>query len=167
MSFDDPRSFDDPSFIPLDRSDRSALAKILSHVLDSDRPAPSGQAGGEARAKVAKRLHDQRRRREQFLPAELFGEPAWDILLILYWARHSQRRLSVSAVCASSGAPSTTALRYIEHLLRTGQIAKERHPTDKRISWLSLSDETDFKIGQYLDRIGDARPPGPARVAAH
>lgn len=167
MSFDDPRPFDDPSFIPLDSSDRNALAKILSHVLDSDRSKPCGHAGGEARAEFAKKLYDQRRRREQFLPAELFGEPAWDILLILYWARHSQRRLSVSAVCASSGAPSTTALRYIEHLLQTGQIAKERHPTDGRISWLSLTDEADFKIGQFLDRIGDAPPLGRAPVAAH
>lgn len=167
MSFDDPRTFDDSSFVPLERSDRNALAKILSHVLDSDRPKPCGEADREARAEFAKRLHDQRRRREQFLPPELFGEPAWDILLILYWARHSQRRLSVTAVCASSGAPSTTALRHIEHLLRTGQIAKQRHPTDRRISWLSLSDETDSKIGQYLDRIGDTPALRPGPVAAH
>lgn len=166
MSFDDPRTFDAPSSISLDSSDRNALAKILSRVLDSDRPKSCGPAGREARAEFAKRLHDQRRGREQFLPAELFGEPAWDILLILYWARHSQRRISVSAVCASSGVPSTTALRYVEYLLRTGQITKDRHPTDRRISWLSLSDEADCNIGQYLDRIGAAtlRPPP---VAAH
>ena len=163
MPFDDPRAFDEPSFVPLDSSDRSALARLLSRVLDSDRPRPITQNGEDGRATLAKRLIDQRRQREQFLPAEYFGEPAWNILLTLYWARHSQLRLSVSAVCASSGAPSTTALRYITHLLGTGEIAKERHPHDRRVWWLSLSDEANCKIGQYLDRIGDgpARPPAP------
>lgn len=156
MSFDDPRSFHDPSLIPMDSPDRNALGRLLSPVLDASRPKPCGRTSEEGRAEFAKSLLDQRRRREQFLPAELFGEPAWDILLILFWARHSQRRLSVSAVCTSSGAPSTTALRYIEHLHRTGLIAKQRHPTDRRVSWLSLADEADCKIGQYLDRVRDA-----------
>lgn len=167
MSVDDPRAFDDPSLVPLDSSDRSALARLLARVLDSDRPKACGHEAGEGRAEIAKRLYDQRRRRELFLPADLFGEPSWDILLILYWARHSQRRLTVSAVCASSGAPTTTALRYIDHLLRTGQIAKQRHPTDRRVSWLSLSDETDCKIGQYIDRIGAVPALRPVAVAAH
>lgn len=162
MSFDSPRAFEDaidPSLIPLDRSDRSALAKLLTLVLDADAPTTEGQSEDWGRAEFAKWLYDQRRLREQYLPPELLGEPAWDILLLLYWARHQQRRLSVTAVCASAGAATTTALRYIDHLHRSNMLEKEPHPTDRRISWLSLSDEMDAKIARYLDHIRNAPAP--------
>lgn len=158
MSSDSPHSFDEPSAISLDGSDRDALAKLLAQILNA---AGSNRCDGAldgGYAEAAKWLYDQRRRREQHLPPELFGEPAWDILLILYWAQHSQRRLTVSAVCASAGAPTTTALRYIEHLCRSGHIVKQPHPTDRRISWLSLSNDADQRIGHYLEQLLKASP---------
>jgi DNA-binding MarR family transcriptional regulator len=153
MSSNMPHSFGDPSLIAIESSDRDAHAKLLGPILDADASSRSDGALDGGRAEAAKWLYDQRRRREQFLPPELFGEPAWDILLILYWAQHSQRRLSVSAVCASAGAPNTTALRHIEHLCRSAYIVRKAHPTDRRISWLSLSNDADQRIGQYLDRL--------------
>ena len=165
MSSNVPNSFGDPSLFSLERKDRDALANLLGQILDSDAPRyPNGALDG-GRAEAAKWLYDERRRREQFLPAELFGEPAWDVLLILYWARHSQRRLNVSSVCASAGVPSTTALRHVEHLCRSGLIVRKPHPTDKRISWLSLSNEADQRVGQYLEHILKA-PPEPQAAAA-
>lgn len=164
MSSNIPNSFEDPSLIALDSSDRDALAKLLGQILDADASTRSNGALDGGRAEAAKWLYDQRRRREQYLPPEMFGEPAWDILLILYWAQHSQRRLSVSSVCASAGAPNTTALRYIEHLCRSGYIVRRPHPTDRRVSWLSLSNDADQRIGQYLERIlkTPAEPQAPA-----
>lgn len=153
MSSSVPHLFDDPSTISLDGSDREALAKLLGQILDADASSRCNGHLEGGRADAAKWLYDQRRRREQFLPGELFGEPAWDILLILYWARHSQRRLSVSSVCASAGAPSTTALRHIEHLCRSGHVVRQPHPTDRRISWLSLSNDADERIGRYLESL--------------
>ena len=154
------RSFGDPSHISIDSSDRDTLAKLLGQLLDSDSSNRSSGALEGGRAEAAKWLYDQRRRREQHLPAELFGEPSWDILLILYWAQHSQRRLSVSAVCASAGAPNTTALRHIEHLCRSGYIIRKAHPTDRRVSWLTLASEAEERIGQYLERLLK-NPPEP------
>jgi DNA-binding MarR family transcriptional regulator len=167
MSFDDPRLFDHPSLIALDSSERSTLAKLLSLVLDAGRPGLRDHPVDQRRAELARWLHDQRRRRDQYLPSELFGEPAWDILLLLYWARQCQRRLSVSAVCASAGAPSTTALRYVEHLHRLGYVTKTPHPTDKRVSWLSLSDNGDQQVGHYLDQILNEGESRPGCVSAH
>src|SRR3990170_2463004 len=40
----------------------------------------------------------QRRNRDRFFDAELFADPAWDILLELYGAELGQHRLSVSSV---------------------------------------------------------------------
>jgi hypothetical protein len=167
MSSNIPHSFDDLSLISLDSSDRDALAKLLGLIRDADASSRCSGALDGGRAEAAKWLYDQRRRREQYLPAELFGEPAWDILLILYWAQHSQRRLSVSAVCVSAGAPNTTALRYIEHLCRSGYIIKKPHPTDKRITWLLLSNDADLRIGHYLDRILKAPAEPQAAASEH
>src|SRR3546814_1454123 len=51
-------------------------------------------------------------RRGCSLDSELFGEPAWDMLLDLYAAALEGRRLSVSSSCLAAGVPPTTALRW-------------------------------------------------------
>lgn len=153
MSFDDPRLFDDPMPVELDSSDRDAVASLLSPVRDADRLSSGSGPFDQGQAELARLLYRQRRQRDQHLPAELLGEPAWDILLILYWARHSRRRLTLAAVCASCGAPGTTGLRYIEHLHRSGFATRIPDAADKTVSWLCLSDDGDQRVGRYLDGI--------------
>jgi hypothetical protein len=89
MSFDVPCLFDDPMPVELDSSDRDALERQLSPFLDAERTRLGGGQLDQGRAELARLLYRQRRQRDEHLPAELLGEPAWDILLILYWARHS------------------------------------------------------------------------------
>lgn len=112
---------------------------------------PPKEAG--QRARLAKSFHDARRAREGFFAAELFSDPAWDILLILYWASYTQRRMSVSHVCGSAGVPPTTALRWIEHLRGTGLLHKKKHPTDGRVIWVSLTDDAQSMLDQYFDGV--------------
>lgn len=105
------------------------------------------------RARLAKSFHDARRAREEFFATDLFADPAWDILLILYWASYSQRRMSVSKVCGSAGVPPTTALRWIEHLRGAGLLHREQCPTDRRIIWVALSDDAQSLLDQYFDGV--------------
>jgi len=61
---------------------------------------------------LARQTYDDRRRRNKiFQSEELFGEPAWDILLDLFIAAKERRRVSVTSACIGSAVPSTTALR--------------------------------------------------------
>lgn len=152
MHINDQRSFGLPSPLPLTDGDRDTLAKLLSFVLKPDHPAVD-KAVSDDRAALAKQHYEHRRRRDRFLPSSLFGEPAWDILLILYWAQKVQQRMSVSSVSASAAAPQTTALRHIENLCASGIIARERHPTDGRVSWLSLTETAERKMDDYFDWI--------------
>jgi DNA-binding MarR family transcriptional regulator len=152
MHINDPRSFGNSSQLSITDGDREALAKLLSFVLKPDGPTVDVTAAGD-RASLAKQYYDQRRRRERFLPANLLGEPAWDILLTLYWAQKAQQRMSVSGVSASAAAPATTALRYIEQLCSSGIIARERHPTDGRMSWLSLTESAEQRMDGYFDGV--------------
>lgn len=109
------------------------------------------QAG--QRARLAKCFHDARRAREGFFAAELFAEPAWDILLILYWASYTQVRMSVSDVCGSAAVPPTTALRWMEHLRGRELLHKDKHPTDRRVIWVTLTDDAHSTLDQYFDGV--------------
>jgi DNA-binding MarR family transcriptional regulator len=156
MHINDQQSFGYSLPRALTEGDRDALAKLLSHLLKSDRPKMD-IAASDDRAALAKQYYDHRRRREQFLPPSLMGEPAWDILLILYWAQKVQQRMSVSSVAATAAAPQTTALRHIDHLCSSGIIAREKHPTDRRMSWLSLTEAAEGKMDGYFDWVLQSR----------
>ena len=108
-----------------------------------------------ARPELAKQIYEMRRLRDRFLSQDILSEPGWDILLILYWAGEEQRRMSISAVCVSAGVPPTTALRWVHKLIETGMVEKEPHPTDHRVSWLTLSKEAKVTLNSFLAIISE------------
>ncbi len=89
---------------------------------------------------LARQTYDDRRRRTKiFSSGDLFGEPAWDILLDLFIATKERRRVSVTSACIGSAVPSTTALRWITILERNGFLAREADPGDARRVYVKLS----------------------------
>ena len=95
--------------------------------------------GGLNECRWIRDLLRARARRGDFLNARLFADPAWDMLLALYGAELAQRRLSVSSVCASAGAPMTTALRWIQALEKEGLTSRRRDPLDGRRIFVDLT----------------------------
>ena len=89
---------------------------------------------------VAKSAYQFRRRRANWLPDALFGEPAWDMLLDLFIAHSSSRDISVTSLCIAANVPPTTALRHIQVLEAVGMIARSRCLTDNRRAWVSLTE---------------------------
>ena len=82
----------------------------------------------------------ERRRRKKFLPPDLFGEPAWDILLDLFASRLEGRIISVSSACIAADVPATTGLRWLKQLEDTGFVDRKVSDTDQRVTWVQLSD---------------------------
>jgi DNA-binding MarR family transcriptional regulator len=93
-----------------------------------------------------------RRDRDAFLPARLFGEPAWDMLLELYAAALEQRRVTTTALCERSAVPATTALRWISTLLGEGLIERHPDPLDARRFFVSLSSQGAASMEAYFQR---------------
>ncbi|HKY80820.1 MAG TPA: MarR family transcriptional regulator [Sphingobium sp.] len=83
-----------------------------------------------------------RRLREEFLPGDLFADPAWDMLLDLLAARIDQERVSVSSLCIASAVPPTTALRWIRTLTDKGFVQRQADPHDGRRVFITLADHT-------------------------
>jgi DNA-binding MarR family transcriptional regulator len=89
----------------------------------------------------AKRHYHYRRKREAvFENPKLFGEPAWDMLVDLFIAGEEGNSISVTSLCIASGAPETTALRWIVVLEQEKLIIRNPDPNDQRRVFLSLTD---------------------------
>jgi len=103
-------------------------------------------------AERARAIYATRRRRARCFDVGggLFADPAWDILLDLYCNEQAGRTTSVSSACIAADIPSTSALRWINTLVRTGLVAKNPHPTDRRCTLLSLTDRAVQGLVQIL-----------------
>jgi DNA-binding MarR family transcriptional regulator len=109
---------------------------------------------------VARELYRERRRRDAlFGDAELFGEPAWDILLDLYVATHDGRTIPVTSACIAASVPVTTALRWLGHLQSRDLIRRGPDPQDRRRTLVRLTDKGSALMEDYLG----AAARGPVR----
>ncbi|QDX26851.1 hypothetical protein FPZ54_13100 [Sphingomonas suaedae] len=80
-----------------------------------------------------------RRLRDQHFSAELFADPAWDMLLDLYAARLEGRRVSVSSLCIAAAVPPTTALRWIGTMHEGALFEREPDARDRRRAHITLT----------------------------
>ncbi|WP_159975675.1 MULTISPECIES: MarR family transcriptional regulator [unclassified Novosphingobium] len=124
------------------------IGESPSAILESLSAEADGREGGKATAsqdhpiwvELARQTYEDRRRRTKiFRSEELFGEPAWDILLDLFIAAKERRRVSVTSACIGSAVPSTTALRWIAILEKQSLLVREADPGDARRVYVKLS----------------------------
>lgn len=90
--------------------------------------------------------------RDRIFGADLFFDPAWNMLLDLYVNECRGAVVSVSSLCIAARVPSTTALRWLTMLEKRGLIARRADDYDRRRSFLFLTDEGRSKIESTLDR---------------
>jgi hypothetical protein len=98
----------------------------------------------------------QRRLRDRFFPADIFADPAWDMLLDLFAARLERRSVSVSSLCIASAVPATTALRWIKSLTDAGIFVREADPHDGRRIFITLSEGAEAGMRAYCDAMAGA-----------
>ena len=94
-----------------------------------------------------------RQQRGRFFNPKLFADPAWDMLLELYAATLTERRMSVSRLTARAGVPMTTALRWIRVLEREELIDREADRLDGRRIFLSLTNKGRRAMIAYFEEL--------------
>jgi hypothetical protein len=105
-------------------------------------------------ADLARQIYAFRRRRGPiFGDPELFGEPAWDILLDLYVAQVDGKPVSVSSACIGSASPPTTGLRWLGILAQRDLIVREQDPDDQRRVLVRLSDRGLAAMDGFLSSL--------------
>lgn len=105
------------------------------------------------RAKAVRRMLRQRRMREQYFPADLFADPAWDMLLDLYAARLERQPVSVSSLCIAAAVPATTALRWIKTMTDAGLFVREADPHDGRRIFIGLAEAAFDALARYFEAL--------------
>lgn len=106
-----------------------------------------------AAAEVARDVLRTRRRRNMLFGDDLFGEPAWDIILELFVAKAEGRQMTVKSACIGANVPMSTALRRVTMLTDKTIIRKFRRPGGARF-WLELDDEAARNVERVLLEMG-------------
>ncbi|MEO6041278.1 MAG: MarR family transcriptional regulator [Croceibacterium sp.] len=143
-----------------DRGGSGGAFKFGSPAATYHAPALGDPPGRTARAplpdpRLVRRIIRQRQLRARFFDAELFADPAWDILLDLAAARAEHRRVCVTSLCIASGVPPTTALRWIAQMTCARLLERVEDESDRRRAFIALSDKAAEGMARYFAEVGE------------
>lgn len=106
-----------------------------------------------ALAELARAAYRERRLRSQFFTGlDLFGEPAWDLLLDLFINANEGKRVPVTSACIGAAVPTTTALRWLAILESRGLVEREADSSDARRIFVRLTLPAQTSMTAYFTR---------------
>lgn len=106
--------------------------------------------------RLVRKVQKARSRRTDFLSSSLFGEPAWDMLLELFVRTIEQKRVTVGEICTASNVPQTTALRWIDVLVKEDLVCRRSDPLDGRRIHLELTPSAYAAMRDYSGQLSGA-----------
>ena len=118
-------------------AEASRIADALARLAAAEQPPIAAEQPVDAA--LVRKLIRLRRARDRFFPADIFADPAWDMLLDLMAAQLEHRDVPVSSLCIAAAVPTTTALRWIRSLSEAGLFLRRMDPSDARRTYISLS----------------------------
>jgi DNA-binding MarR family transcriptional regulator len=142
----------------------SGATALSDYRRPSDQSAPALAAVGQPALpdpRMVRQIIANRQARTRFFDAELFGEPAWDMLLDLTAAHGEGVRVSVTSLCIAAGVPATTALRWLTQMVESGIFVRVPDPADRRRAFIVLSDRSLTAMASYFASLR-----GPLMLAA-
>lgn len=121
---------------------RSSFAKDLS---EGDRlDVPEEVVGAAIRAW---------RERSCYLPAELFSDPAWGMLIELLHAEIGKRRVSLSRLCKASAASTPSAIRWLKVLEDRELVIRQADPLISGNAFVELTPKGSAALRLYFRDI--------------
>lgn len=102
--------------------------------------------------RTLKRYLKMRRDREKLFP-KLFGDPAWDMLLLLYDYHCANIPMQVTAIAGLANVAGTTSLRYLDLLIERELITRVPDPRDRRRVWLAITPKATALLEQWVSAL--------------
>lgn len=115
-------------------------------------PATGSQTREAAVRSALDYLSALRRLRQDSGALANLDEPSWAILLEVYRADITGRRLSVSKLCSMDEASQTTAWRRIRSMEESGLLVRDQDPADARRSFVMLTDSAAAAVAEFMAR---------------
>lgn len=140
--------------------EESAVFGITSENKTSDvkiTPANTTAIHEPKKQFIAEKIYRLRRKREKLFSADIFSDPAWDILLDLYISENSGKEISITSACLAAGVPASTGLRWITILIQNGYVERREDPTDARRSLVSLTQVARTALESLFEQLEDER----------
>jgi DNA-binding MarR family transcriptional regulator len=130
-------------------ADPALLGNEVHGFFPAETPA-NDASGRQALVSKARMVLASRLVREQYFQRDLFGEPAWEILLALYVLDDSGARFTISKLAECINAPLSTVARWVKTLEEQSLVGRVNHPTDRRIIFVRLLDKGRRALDDYL-----------------
>jgi len=104
--------------------------------------------GDQARGEAAQCILEVRSLRKAMFPSELFDEFAWNMMLHLFVGLANNELMTERALIEKAGASENAGRRWIEHLVKDGQVAERRDDDDVILTTGAI---TQLRI--FLDEV--------------
>ena len=128
-----------------------ALARISTkRSAATELHSAATNAGTELSPDVVSSAIRVRRLRGRYFQEDLFADPAWDMMLELLAAELAGRRVAISSLCAAAAVPPTTALRWLNLLVKQGLFVRRTDPLDGRRVFVELAPRTSTSLQDYF-----------------
>lgn len=139
---------------------RLGLDEVAAAEEEKLRSSPRRRPTKQELTRLACKLYDARRGRDRMFSSELFGEPAWDMLLALYCLPTRGIVLGVTSLGHAANVPPSTGTRWQKLLLDEGLIQRGPHVSDARQQLIGLTDKGRMLMERYLIRLFYCHGPG-------
>ena len=125
-------------------------ATISAFTLRAPGPIPSTGDIGFALENAEIHLH-RRLLRQQLLGApELFGDPAWEMLVDLFIHQCKGKELSITSLCVAVNIPMSSGLRLVQKLCNVGILRRIADPIDGRRTIIKLEPPVAHRLRAYF-----------------
>lgn len=125
--------------------DQPGTSFTLRGARDARGPA-TDVAYDRARRTIRRRLL----RRQLIGSEELFGEPAWEMLLDVFVHEGEGKPLAITSTCATAGIPMSSGLRLIQKLCEAGILRRIPDPFDGRRCFVRLQPAAYDRMRAYF-----------------
>lgn len=127
----------------------SHLVHLLNRISDPSPEGP-GRATQQMLYLSARLWLHKQNARYKYLPRSIFRDPAWNMLIDMYVQEREGRAVATTSACAASGAPPSTALRWISSLEQAALISRISDAHDGRRTFLRLTPKARCAIEKWL-----------------
>jgi hypothetical protein len=135
----------------LNRETQEAVRRIADQLQLSGKSTAGPE--GSAKFRLVSQAYEARRERKELFDADLFADPAWDILLAMYRDHLAGLTITVSSAVWAADTPFTTGLRWLRVMEERGLVTRTENPTDARSALVELTPVALDKMETYLERL--------------
>lgn len=129
-----------------------SLGKRVSRIAERLAGGATDVAGPPAEELVGRVIH-ARHLRFHYFPENLFGEPAWEVLLELLQAQIEGRTVTVTALSEAAGTPGSVTLRWLNLLVGHGLVRRQPDPHDSLTELVELEPVASEAMRRYFDAL--------------